>query len=91
MKFDIPTPTPEVAPSPPVVEDVVEENTEGEPVSTLTLALALPTERPRCFYTASLWHIEPAPGIDMIHAVHSQTHDIFDGPISDFNEMLRGN
>ena len=61
------------------------------PVATLTLAEVTPTARPRAFYLASQWHIMPAAGEDMIEATNNQTGDKYEGPISDFNEMLRGN
>lgn len=70
---------PQSAETPPVVTE-----------SVLTLAMAQPTERPRVFYMASQWDIQAAEGVDMIHAVHNQTHDVYDGAISDFNAMMRG-
>ena len=80
-----PADTPDVPEMPPA------DTPEEAPIATLTLAQPLPTARPRAFYLASQWHILPAPGVDMIEATNNQTGDKYEGPISDFNEMLRGN
>ena len=58
---------------------------------TLTPAELMPVARPRAFYIASLWHIESAPGVDMITATNNNTGDKYDGSIADFNLMLQGN
>jgi len=60
--------------------------------ATLTLADAFPArrERPKAFYVASQWHIVPTGNGDVIDAVNNTTGDRYEGPISDFNDMLRG-
>ena len=94
--------TPVVVPAvPPVVEAAVVSSVAPEqppvaPVApqaegTLTLAIEQPTARPRCFYIVSQWHIMPGEGDGMIVATHNQTNDKYEGPISDFNEMMKGN
>ena len=59
---------------------------------TLYLADAQPANRtrPRAFYVASQWHIMPGTDGNEIEAVNNTTGDRYEGPISDFNEMLRG-
>jgi len=77
----------------PVTEAVETPETPEMPAveATLTLAQPLPTARPRAFYIASQWNIEAPMGSDMINAINNQTGDRYEGPISDFNEMLKGN
>jgi hypothetical protein len=57
----------------------------------LTPAETMPVMRPRAFYVASYWHIEPAPGVDMITASNNNTGDKYNGSIAEFNMMLKGN
>jgi len=105
-EFTLPTPvanTTPVAPVPPVVVPPVAEAPPAAPEmppvapveppaeGTLTLAIAQPTERPRCFYIVSQWHILPGEVDGTIVATHNQTNDKYEGPISDFNEMMKGN
>ena len=75
----------------PPVSEVAETLEMPAVEATLTLAQPLPTARPRAFYIASQWNIEAPMGSDMINAINNQTGDRYEGPISDFNEMLKGN
>ena len=61
--------------------------------SVLTLADADPHQRtrPRPFYVASQWHITPGEADGTIEAVNNTTGDRYEGTITDFNDMLKGN
>ena len=84
-----PVTPPAVTPAAPELPPVDVEASPAE--GTLTLAIEQPTARPRCFYIVSQWHIMPGEGDGMIVATHNQTNDKYEGPISDFNEMMKGN
>ena len=84
-----PADLPEVTPA---VPELLPAKAEASPAEgTLTLAIEQPTARPRCFYIVSQWHIMPGEGDGLIVATHNQTNDKYEGPISDFNEMMKGN
>ena len=82
----VPAEAPPAAPEQPPVAPVAPQ-AEG----TLTLAIEQPTARPRCFYVVSQWHILPGEEDGFIVATHNQTNDKYEGPIADFNEMMKGN